>query len=365
MKILFISAANKNFDGRTRALLDVLNSFAEVIDITATQEADFAENSSYYVNYKSYKEFIRKTVELGKKHRDVDFIFADNRKATVPALKLNKLLKPKAVIYDARELYLQRETHGFASKVGCIFETRMISKAALTICANEERKQVMEREYNKIGMILVFENFRKLSYSKDFREEVMNHKFNYLNGDDSFKIVSTAGCEIERGTKELIEAVDKLNFDNTLYLVGCKENAEKQGIETFIEENKIKNVKLVPRLNQDELKYFVSKCDVGIAMYHKNNSNNLFCSSGKIYEYAYEGIAVATTDNPPMKRVLDEYGIGAYDSDICKALTSVHDHMDTIKENIKTFVENQVVEKKQEEFAVDLRTCMEDLQDGK
>ena len=40
MKILFISAANKNFDGRTRALLDVLNSFAEVIDITATQEAD-------------------------------------------------------------------------------------------------------------------------------------------------------------------------------------------------------------------------------------------------------------------------------------------------------------------------------------
>ncbi|MBF1331986.1 MAG: hypothetical protein HXM66_04325, partial [Mogibacterium diversum] len=116
MKILFISAANKNFDGRTRALLDVLNSFADVVDITTTQESDFVNNNSYYVNYKSYKEFIRKTVEIGKEHRDVDFIFADNRKATVPALKLNKLLKPKAVIYDARELYLQRETHGFASK---------------------------------------------------------------------------------------------------------------------------------------------------------------------------------------------------------------------------------------------------------
>ena len=163
MKILFISAANKNFDGRTRALLDVLNSFADVVDITTTQESDFVDNNSYYVNYKSYKEFIRKTVEIGKGHRDVDFIFADNRKATVPALKLNKLLKPKAVIYDARELYLQRETHGFASKVGCFFESRMIAKAALTICANEERKQVMEKEYGKIGAILVFENFRKLS----------------------------------------------------------------------------------------------------------------------------------------------------------------------------------------------------------
>ena len=223
----------------------------------------------------------------------------------------------------------------------------------------------MEREYGKIGAILVFENFRKLSYSKEFSEEVMKLKFDYLNGDDSFKIVSTAGCEIERGTKELIEAASKLNFNNTLYLVGCKENAEKQEIEAFIEENKIKNVKLVPRLNQDELKYFVSKCDVGIAMYHKKNSNNLYCSSGKIYEYAYEGIAVATTDNPPMKRVLDEYGIGAYDSDIGKALVSVHDNMNDIKKNIETFVGDRVVEKKQEEFASDLRKCMEDLQDGK
>ncbi len=45
-------------------------------------------NSSYYVNYKSYKEF-NEAVEVAKEHRDVDFIFADNRK-TVPALKLNK-----------------------------------------------------------------------------------------------------------------------------------------------------------------------------------------------------------------------------------------------------------------------------------
>ena len=365
MKILFISAANKNFDGRTRALLDVINSFADVIDITTTHEADRVDGSSYYVNYKSYKEFIRKAVEIGKGHGDVDFIFADNRKSTVPALKLSKLIKPKAVIYDARELYLQRETHGFASKIGCFFESRMIAKAALTVCANEERKQVMEKEYGKIGTILVFENFRKLSYSKDFSEEAMNLKFDYLNRDESFKIVSTAGCELERGTKELIEAASKLDFSNTLYLVGCKENAERQEIEAFIKARDIENVKLVTRLNQDELKYFVSKCDVGIAMYHKKNSNNLYCSSGKIYEYAYEGIAVATTDNPPMKRVLDEYGIGAYDSDIGKALVSVHDNMKDIKENIKTFIENRVVEIKQEEFAVELRKYMEDLQNGK
>ncbi|EUC58117.1 glycosyltransferase [Mogibacterium timidum] len=365
MKILFISAANKNFDGRTRAILDVLNSFADVIEITTTQGDDFAENNSYYVNYRSYKEFIRKAVEIGKGQRDVDFIFADNRKATVPTLKLNKLIKPKAVIYDARELYLQRETHGFVSKIGCFFESRMLAKASLTVCANEERKEVMKREYGKIGAILVFENFRKLSYSEDYSEEVLNLKFDYLNNDDSFKIVSTAGCELERGTKELIEAAANLDFNNTLYLVGCKENTDKQEIEAFIEDKGIQNVKLVPRLNQNELKYFVSKCDAGIAMYHKKNSNNLYCSSGKVYEYAYEGIAVATTDNPPMRRILDEYGIGAYDSDIEKALISVHDNIDAIKENIKKFVENQVVEKKQEEFSVDLRKYMEDLQNGK
>ena len=78
MKILFISAANKNFDGRTRALLDVLNSFADVVDITTTQESDFVNNNSYYVNYKSYKEFIRKTVEIGKEHRESTFTICLN-----------------------------------------------------------------------------------------------------------------------------------------------------------------------------------------------------------------------------------------------------------------------------------------------
>ena len=40
-------------------------------------------------------------------------------------------------------------------------------------------------------------------------------------------------------------------------------------------------------------------------------------------------------------------------------------HLNDIKKNIETFVGDRVVEKKQEEFASDLRKCMEDLQDGK
>lgn len=360
MKVLFLSASNKEFDGRTRALLDVLKSFSEVIEITTTSGKPFSKDNEYLIDG-TYKNFVRKSVEIGKKYKNIDIIFTDNRKATIPALKLHKCLKNAKLVYDARELYLKNETKGIKSRIGCYFEGKMIERADLVICANEERRSIMEKLFKHHCPILVFENFRKLKYADDVSKDVLDLKFRKLKLNKSVKIISTAGCEIERGAKELIIAAKNLSFINTLYLVGCKDNNERKEIEELIKENSIMNVELIPRLKQDELKYFISNCDIGIAMYHKKNSNNLYCSSGKIYEYAYEGLAVATTDNPPMKRVLDEYGIGAYAENIGAAIEKAYNNLTNFRVKAAEFAKEGTIEKKQIEFAKCLKQKMEEL----
>ena len=351
MKILFISAADKDFDGRTRALTDILKKFADVIEITGTKKEDHKEHEHFRISLQNgYYTFIKKSIIAGKTVKNVDCIFVDNRKATIPALKLYKILHPKKMYYDARELYLKNEVKGITSKIGCLFEEKMIAKADFVICANYERKKIMEKKFTHKNDILVFENFRKLLYTKDGVKEIVEKKYGNIFEKGYTHIISTAGCEIERGADKLVKAVSNLSYPNQLFLVGCKNNNETEQIKDFVKKNNMENVYFIPRLNQDELKYFISKCDIGVAMYHKKNSNNLYCSSGKVYEYIYEGLPVAVTDNPPLQHLVETYPVGCANADIKIALEKVFSNYTELLNGVNDFRNEKIVEKKQEEF---------------
>lgn len=89
---------------------------------------------------------------------------------------------------------------------------------------------------------------------------------------------------------------------------------------------------------------------MGISVYHKRNLNNLYCSSGKVYEYVYEGIPVAASDNPPLKHLIDRYRIGACGQDIAEAIEEVKARYGEYKDNVAKFVKSEVVERGQAEF---------------
>lgn len=164
MKILFISASDKNYDGRTRALLDALYCVGNVVEITVSEENKNYGNE-YYIKKGSYVSFINRSVILGKTIKNIDCLFIDNRKASIPGLILKKLIHPKVTFYDARELYLKNEVIAIKSKLGCISEKKVIEEADYVVCANCERKKIMEDIYALKNDILVFENYRELHYS--------------------------------------------------------------------------------------------------------------------------------------------------------------------------------------------------------
>lgn len=343
--MMLVSGAKTEFDGRTKALIHI---FSEIADLSVLSPSKDESGISDPEN--GYYRFLKGVLAAAKKEAVPDVLILDNRKATIPGLILRRRFRPKCTVYDARELYFMRESDSLSGKIGCFFEKRMIERADIVICAGRERKEIMEKEYRLKSDIMVFENFRSLKYSSEDAGRLSESKYRDMFGGDEFRIVSSAGCELDRGTMELVAAMEKLTFRAELLLVGCRQDDEQKKVEEYIAGHGIKNVTLLPRVNQDELKYIISNCHVGISVYHKRNLNNLYCSSGKVYEYVYEGIPVAASDNPPLKHLIDRYRIGACDQDIAEAIEKVKARYGEYKDNVAKFVKSEVVERGQAEF---------------
>lgn len=93
----------------------------------------------------AYLAFIRRAAHLFEELGNIDVVFADNRKATVPALRIKKKHPGVRIIQDARELYLRSEMTSFTSRVGCIFEEKLYKKADVIIAANDYRAGACSR----------------------------------------------------------------------------------------------------------------------------------------------------------------------------------------------------------------------------
>lgn len=362
MKILFVSFHNKNFDGRTQALINIMREIGHTFVISPSPDSSETSSEGYTIHSNTYLQSIKETLSYVKnnfKRQEFDCLFLDNRRAALIGLLLLRHLTPRVLIYDAHELYLFKETPSLRGKIGCYFEKKIIQKADLVVCANEYRRAEMKRIFKLKGDVVVFDNFRKLEYAPNADISKIRQEYDKYFDSQCFNIISTAGCELNRQTEELVLGVEKLPFPKKLFLVGCKLGKDKDYIENFIKTHHIQNVLLFPRVDVNTLKYLISKSSVGVAMYHQRNFNNKYCSSGKIFEYLYEKIPIATSPNPPLREVLDKYQVGAYDEDINRAIIKVHQHYDYYLKRVTDFVSKDVITKELDSFKKTFQTHIE------
>lgn len=350
MNIVFLTYQNIDTDGRTKELLRALTKLANVTVISKKWNNKEENVKTYFVEKGGYFNFIKEAVKLSSRiNEKMDYIFIDNRRATIPGLKIQKKLGCR-MIYDARELYLRREVDSLSGIIGCYFEKKVIENSELVIATNEFRRNIMEKEFSIKNKIIVFDNFRKLEYSNDADIEVLQQKYGDIFSSEDKYVISTAGCDINRDTDKLVRAMKKLEGKARLLLVGCKEDSQKEEIEHIIEEEAITNVEMIGRVQHDDLKYLISKSNIGVAMYHKKNQNNLYCSSGKIYEFLFEGIPIATSDNPSLKSVIDKYNVGSCNEDIYIAINDVCCNYELYRKNVQAFMGTDIIEKEQNSF---------------
>ena len=284
-----------------------------------------------------YAFFVWKAVRYARRLKGSFWLVLANRKATVPGVIIRRVCKPALVIQDCRELYLFKEVKRLSGKIGCFFERMMVQRADIVMCANQERCTLLQMEYNLSQTPIPYENLRMLEYESEKKLEDAKKRLDSCFHDDEIRIISSSGCSVLRTNDVLVKNLNKVEKKCRLFLVGDSSLYEKHIIEGIVEEKHLKNVEIIGRLNQTELKYLISKCHIGIVNYGKYDTNNLLCASGKLYEFLYEGLPVVTTENPPLKRICLCFGIGIADDSYYNGINMVINQYEEYKNRLEIY----------------------------
>lgn len=354
MNVLLISCGNLSYDGRLREILNIAKKIGRVIAITAdnTIEAEsIIEKDVFAYPCNNYERFIRYCVKKSKEIGKIDILFIDNRKAIIPSLIIKKIKKINYVVQDVRELYFINEVKHFSGKVGCLIEQYMIKRSDLILCANSDRAVIMKKYYGLANEPTVFENYRHLKYSADFIESCYEQKYAGFFSKDKIKLIATSGCSIFRTSDILVRNISKCKNKVELYFVGANAERDETIIYNISKELKLDNIHILGQVKEDELKYLISKCDIGIVNYGMEDSNNIYCASGKIYEFLFEGKPVVTTENPPLKKICDSYQIGCCCNEYTPAIDKVIDNYAYFKGRVEQYVNLIDIEKNNQNVA--------------
>ena len=357
MNAMFLSSYGKS-DTRTSAFIRSLRRIAHVVCVTkkVSENTEALDEANDLVFGKTgildLMQFVRLSLSTAKKLDRIDVLFVDNRLATIPAFLIRKLYAPKMILQDARELYLTHETKHFAGKVGCIFEQAAMKKADIVFCANKYRAKIMQEQIKIQSPIYVFENVFTLSYDQSFDKDAAEKEFGDLFKLDRFTLLSSSGCALIRTTDKFVRAMKKFNGKAELLLVGKNSSADEQCIRQIIRDEQISNVRIVGPVDKSVLKWMIKKCDAGIAIYGKSDMNNMYCASGKIYEFLTENKPIIASGNPPLQDLCDQTQVGfasdCYEDAIEEMINNYGKYTDNVASYMETFDiaerENRLVE---------------------
>ncbi len=361
MKILLISYDYYKYDGRVRELIKTAKKLGDVTYITRASEGEKPQEASHILYQdQGYSRFILfvcgRIQSIGK----LDLIFIDNRKGIIPGYLAKKLSKARYVVQDCRELYDIKSAAGMPGKIGCIVEKIFTRRSDVVIAANAFRAKLMVKMFGLKKVPLNYENIRRLEYTSLERQRSVEAECREFFAEQKFRIVSTAGCDMSRTTGKMLEAMQRLGSGYELLLIGENDEEDEQIVQATIRSLGLDNVKILPRMDQDHLKYFIENSQVGMVTYHQRDLNNKYCASGKIFEFLFEGKPVVTSTNPPLKEFCEKYKVGQASDDYEQAVRTIAACYDRWENAVKRFVSRVHVEKNNEKLAEEILARLED-----
>lgn len=352
MKILLISYDYWKYDGRLRELIKVSKELGDVWYITRRSDGEEPQEERHllYTDH-GYPDFLRFCCVQARKLGTMDLIFIDNRKGILPGYLAKRICRASYVVQDCRELYDMKSAAGLPGKIGCIMEKLFTRHSDVVIAANPFRARIMVKMFGLKKTPLNYENIRRLEYTDEEKKQKAEDACKEFFQERKFRIISTAGCDMSRTTGKLLEAMKELGDDYELLLVGENDEEDEILAEATIRDLGLGNVKILPRMDQNHLKYFIKNCQVGFVAYHQRDLNNKYCASGKIFEYLYEGKPVLTSTNPPLKDFCEKYDVGIASDAYGPALRRLAEDYEVFEKQVESFIARVHVEKNNHKLA--------------
>ena len=361
MKILLISYDNYKYDGRVRELIKAAKELGEVTYITRASEGEKPQERSHILYQdRGYSNFILFVCTRASAVGRQDLIFIDNRKGILPGYLAKKLTRARYVVQDCRELYNMKSAAGIPGKIGCVIEKIFTRHSDVVIAANAWRARLMVKMFGLKKEPLNYENIRRLEYSSEERRLRTEASCKNFFMEDRFRIVSTSGCDMSRTTGKMLEAMKGLGDAYELLLIGESEEEDELIVRETIRTLGLTNVKILPKMDQDHLKYFIEHSQVGIVTYHQRDLNNKYCASGKIYEFLFEGKPVVTSTNPPLREFCEKYKVGQASDDYEQAIRAIADSYEQWQNRVQRYISRVRVEENNHRLAEQIQKRLEE-----
>jgi len=238
-------------------------------------------------------------------------VIGENYFTVFPAWLGAKLVDARFV-YDAYELIIPEpgKKLSLRDRIWYMLERWAISKADLVIAANAERAKLMAEHYKLNDMPEVMRNIPPEKKSDITQDQVLR-KYPILirrNENERF-LIYQGDISLSRGIRRFVESLAYLPDNYRFIVAGGGPDFEKLcGLASRFAANG--RFTVLGRVENHLLPAITALADVGIVTYPYEGLNNIYCAPNKIFEYAQAGLPVVATDQPPLKKLVQDYGIG-------------------------------------------------------
>lgn len=236
-------------------------------------------------------------------HTDVD-VFVANDLDTLPANYLASGIKRKPLVYDSHEYYTEvPELIGrpFVKAIWTWIEKLLVPRvdAAYTVCASiaEVYRDLYGVDFKVVRNLPVYSQVDRLIGTP-------------IEKTDSSKIILYQGAlNLGRGIEAAIRAMQFIE-GAVLWLVGDGD-LTSQLKQLVTELNLDQKVKFMGRLPLNQLVEITRQADLGISLEEDLGLNYRFALPNKLFDYIQAGVPVLVSNLPEMRRIVDQYQIGA------------------------------------------------------
>jgi len=226
---------------------------------------------------------------------------------SLPACVITAKVRRVKAFYDSREIYTGLPFHDdkpLVKKLFRIIEGFLVKRVENVFTTGEMDSQYIEKLYSLKKTYL----FRNLPLTRENIVPVDYHsKYNIpINGI----IILYQGIIVKgRGIDTYFKAVQKME---NLYLVILGSGEHLSFYKTLSDEMNIsKRVIFTGKIFQDEILNYTAGAFAGLSLIDNISINNYYALPNKLFEYVMTGLPVIVNDLPQMKKVVEDYDIGA------------------------------------------------------
>ena len=192
------------------------------------------------------------------------------------------------------------------------------------------------------------------AYNRQECEEKLDKFFK----DDCFNILFAGGIGAERHTYDYIRGVSDAKVKCNLVIAGSASELAVEQYKALVEELGMENVCYVGMLTRAQLRYCMQKSQASVVVFDKKSYNTIYCASGKCYESLFEGVPILASENPPLKRLCEEHGVGVSDDNFARGIETLYENYEEACAAVRAYVSDLAYEQRVDTLAHEIERAV-------